>query len=151
MSTAQAAAVQHAVPRISDVVAEIFARLAPFIPHTRASEVYSDLSRILSAVEAAQTELQAQVLSSRQRIARESAARREELESLKGKLAAELGNAQSVEQQLRESFEERSRLLRALSEREARVASLASQTQALRKSLTALDDIEVRELSAPLR
>jgi hypothetical protein len=45
------------VPRVADVVNEVFARVAPFVPHTRAAEVFADLSSLMSRLQTSQVYL----------------------------------------------------------------------------------------------
>jgi hypothetical protein len=45
------------VPRVADVVNEVFARVAPFVPHTRAAEVFADLSSLMSRLQTSQVHM----------------------------------------------------------------------------------------------
>jgi hypothetical protein len=175
------------LPRVADVVNEVFARVAPFVPHTRAAEVFSDLSSLMSRLQTsqvpgmgnaslvfcissviecccrstlcvchsstvlschriptrAQTDLEAQLHSARTRLARESAARRDEVDLLNGRIIAHQQSLEASERSLGETLDERSKMMRLLSESETQCQALAAQVDQLRKSLTEAGDLEV--------
>eukprot|EP00953_Heterococcus_sp_UTEX-ZZ885_P018098 10115-Heterococcus_DN1.PRE.2 len=154
------------VPRVADVVNEVFARVAPFVPHTRAAEVFADLSSLMSRLQTSQlhqslvcvqrlhqpnwlyhrtclqTDLEAQLHSARTRLARESAARRDEVDLLNGRIMAHQQSLEASERSLGETLDERSKLMRLLSECETRCQALAAQVDQLRMSLAEAGDLE---------
>jgi predicted nucleic acid-binding Zn-ribbon protein len=90
-----------------------------------------------------QTDLEAQLHSARTRLARESAARRDEVDLLNGRIIAHQQSLEASERSLGETLDERSKLMRLLSESETRCQALAAQVDQLRKSLVEAGDLEV--------
>jgi chromosome segregation ATPase len=90
-----------------------------------------------------QTDLEAQLHSARTRLARESAARRDEVDLLNGRIIAHQQSLEASERSLGETLDERSKLMRLLSESETRCQALAAQVDQLRKSLAEAGDLEV--------
>jgi chromosome segregation ATPase len=91
----------------------------------------------------AQTDLEAQLHSARTRLARESAARRDEVDLLNGRIIAHQQSLEASERSLGETLDERSKMMRLLSESETQCQALAAQVDQLRKSLTEAGDLEV--------